>query len=119
GRRPIPVGPLLVAVGAAVTAAVALSRPHGPIRRASQAARFSVLFVALLLPAIALYPSMDAFATRSREQTIATEFAPEVARQREDLKLVRLPHALDAIEAMPSLAEFVTSSAEDQAPTTD
>ena len=66
-----------------------------------------------------MYPSLDAFATATRERTIAADFAPHVARQREDLKLVRLPHALDAIEAMPSLAEFVTSSSEDQAPTTD
>ena len=66
-----------------------------------------------------MYPSIDAFATASREQTIATDFAPQVARQREDLKLVRLPHTLDAIEAIPSLAEFVTGSSEDQAPTTD
>jgi signal transduction histidine kinase len=116
---PIPVGPLLIAVGAAFLATAVLSRPHAPIRRASQAARFLILFVALLLPAVAMYPSIDAFATDSREHTIATDFAPQVARQREDLKLVRLPHALEAIEAMPSLAEFVTSSSEDQAPTTD
>jgi len=115
----IPAGPLLIATGAALLATAALSRPHGPIRRASQAARFGVLFVALLIPAIAMYPSLDAFATATRERTIAADFAPHVARQREDLKLVRLPHALDAIEAMPSLAEFVTSSSEDQAPTTD
>src|SRR6185436_11582041 len=60
-----------------------------------------------------------AFAIASKEQTIATAFAPQVASQRADLKLVRLPHALEAIEAMPSLAEFVTSSSEDAAPTTD
>jgi hypothetical protein len=66
-----------------------------------------------------MYPSIDAFATASRERTIATDFAPQVARQREDLKLVRLPHTLDAIEAIASLADFVTGSSEDQAPTTD
>src|SRR5262249_15370237 len=116
---PIPVGPLLIAVSAAFLALAALSRPHGPIRRASQPARFGLLFLALLIPAVAMYPSIDAFATASRERTIATDFAPQVARQREDLKLVRLPQSLDAIEAMPSLADFVTSSSEDQAPTTD
>ena len=116
---PIPIGPLVLAIGAALLAAAVLSRPHGPIRRASQAARFGLLLLALLVPAVAMYPSIDAFATESRERTIATDFAPQVARQRDDLKLVRLPHALEAIEAMPSLAEFVTSSSEDQAPTTD
>jgi signal transduction histidine kinase len=116
---PIPVEPLLLAVAAALLAAIVLSQPHGPIRRASQTARFGLLFLALLVPAVAMYPSIDAFATASRERTIAADFAPRVVRQREDLKLVRLPHALDAIEAIPSLAEFVTGSSEDQAPTTD
>jgi signal transduction histidine kinase len=116
---PIPAGPLLLAVAAALLAATVLSRPHGPIRRASQTARFGLLFLALLVPAVAMYPSIDAFATASRERTIARDFAPQVIRQREDLKLVRLPHALDTIAAMPSLAEFVTGSSEDQAPTTD
>ena len=117
--QPVPAAPVVIAMGAVLLAATALSRPHGPIRRASQTARYGMLFVSLLIPAIAMYPSIDAFATASREHTIATEFAPQVARQREDLKLVRLPHALDAIEAMSSLPEFVTSSAGDQAPTTD
>jgi len=116
---PIPVGPLLIAVSVVFLAVAALSLPHGPVRRASQAARFGLLFLALLMPAVAMYPSIDAFATASRERTITTDFAPQVARQREDLKLVRLPHALDAIEAIPSLAEFVTGTSEDQAPTTD
>ena len=96
-----------------------LSRPRGPVRRASQAARFGLAFLALILPAIAMYPSIHAFAIASREQTIANQFAPEVVRQRDDLKLVRLPHALETIEAMPSLADFITSSSEDAAPTTD
>jgi signal transduction histidine kinase len=115
----IPIVPLLIAASAAFIATAMLARPHAPLRRASQAARLGLLFVALLLPAMSMYPSVDALATASREQTIATEFAPQVARQREDLKLVRLPHALEAIEAMPSLDDFVTSSSEDQAPTTD
>ena len=116
---PIPLEPLLVAVAAGGLAAALLSRPRGRARRASQAARLGLLFLALLLPAMALYPSIHAFATASREQTIARDFAPQVARQRDDLKEVRLPHALEAIDAMPALDEFVTSSSEDQAPTTD
>jgi signal transduction histidine kinase len=122
GRRsfaPIPIEPLIVAVATAGLAAAILSRPRGRIRRASQAARLGLLFLALLLPAIALYPAINRFAIASREETIAKEFAPQVVRQRDDLKLVRLPHALEAIDAMPSLADFVTSSSEDRAPTTD
>src|SRR5262249_5438110 len=91
---PTPGGPVVIAVSVVFLAVAALSRPHGPVRRASQAARFGLLFLALLIPAVAMYPSIDAFATASRERTIVTDFAPQVARQRDDLKLVRLPHAL-------------------------
>ncbi len=74
--RPAPRSPS----AAALLAAAVLSRPRGPVRRASQAARLGLLFLALLLPAIAMYPSIDAFATASREQTIASDFAPQVAQ---------------------------------------
>ncbi len=48
-----------------------------------------------------------------------TQLAPQVASQREDLQVRRLPQALEAIDATTSLPEFVTSSSEDAAPTTD
>jgi signal transduction histidine kinase len=115
----VPVGPLLAGVAGAGAIAVALGRPRGPWRRASQAARLGLLVLALVVPAVAMYPSVHAFATRSREALVAGTYAPQVARQREDLKSQRLPHALDAIDANPSLAELVTSSSEDAAPTTD
>lgn len=115
----LPVGALFVAAGAALVGRLVLGYPRGRLRRASQAARIGLLFLSLLLPAAALYPSMHAFVTESKERAIAREFAPQVARQRDDLKLVRLPHALDAIDATPSLADFVTSFTGDAAPTTD
>ena len=116
---PVPAGPLLAAVGTSGAIAVLLGRPRGPLRRASQAARLGLWFLALVVPAIAMYPSVHAFSARSKEVLVATVYAPQVARQREDLKLRRLPHALDAIDANPSLAEFVTTSSETAAPTTD
>jgi signal transduction histidine kinase len=116
---PVPGGPLVVAVGAVALAAALLSRPRGAARRASQAARLGLFFFGLLLPALALYPSLDAFAVSSKERLVAERLAPMVASQREDLQERRLPHALEAIDAMTSLPEFVTSSSEDAAPTTD
>jgi len=115
----VPVEPLLAAVAGSGAIALALGRPRGPWRRASQAARLGLLFLALVVPAVAMYPSVHAFATRSKETLVARTYAPQVARQREDLKSQRLPHALDAIDANPSLAELVTTSSEDAAPTTD
>src|SRR5262245_27744273 len=71
GASAIPVGPLLIGVTVAFLGAAVLSRPHAPIRRASQTARFGLLFLVLLIPAVAMYPSIDAFATATRERTIA------------------------------------------------
>ena len=115
----VPLGPLALVVGAAGLGAVLLSRPRGAARRASQAARLGLFFLGLGLPALALYPSLDAYSVASKERVVASQFAPLVASQREDLQLRRLPQALEAIDATASLAEFVTSSSEDAAPTTD
>jgi signal transduction histidine kinase len=117
---PPPVWPLAIAVLAAVALAVALSRPRGRARRASQTARLFALYVALLLPALALYPSLYAYTIAAKERLVAEEFGPQAASQREDLWRQRLPEALGQIDAMsPTLVEFVTSSAEDETPTRD
>ncbi len=115
----MPLRPLTLVVGAAGLGAVLLSRPRGAARRASQASRLGLFFLGLVLPAVALYPSLDAYSVASKERVVASQFAPLVASQREDLQLRRLPQALEAIDAMTALAEFVTSSSEDAAPTTD
>ncbi len=115
----IPGGPLALACAVALLSAWALSRPRGPVRRASQAARLGLLFLALVVPALALYPSLQAFAVAFKEQNVMVEMAPLVASQREDLQLRRLPQALESIDALTTLAEFVTTSDEDAAPTTD
>ncbi len=115
----VPLRPLTLVIGAAGLGAVLLSRPRGAARRASQAARLGLFFLGLVLPAVALYPSLDAYSVASKERLVASEFAPLVASQREDLQLRRLPQALEAIDATAALGEFVTSSSEDAAPTTD
>jgi len=119
GTTRVPPGPLALTVGIAGLGALLLSRPHAAARRASQAARLGLFFLALALPAVALYPSLDAFAAASKERLVESQLAPQVASQREDLQVRRLPQALEAIDAAASLAEFVTSSSEDAAPTTD
>ena len=115
----VPLGPMLVALAASGAAGLALSRPRGGARRASQAARLGLFFVALVGPAVAWYPSLDAYAVASRERMVTAEFAPLVARQREELQSSRLPHTLDTIDASTTLAAFVTNASEDAAPTTD
>jgi signal transduction histidine kinase len=115
----VPAVPLIAAVAASGAIALLLGRPRGALRRASQAARAGAAFAALVLPAIAMYPSMHAFAAQSKEALVARVYAPQVQRQRDDLKAQRLPHALEAIDANPALADLVTTLSEDAAPTTD
>ncbi len=116
---PQPLGPLLVALAAVSACAAALGRPRGRTRRASQAARLGALLLALLIPAVAIYPSLHVFATEAKERLVATEFGPQAASQREDLSTRRLPAALDQIDSMQALREFVASSADVATPTTD
>jgi len=117
---PMPAGPLWVAIVAAGASAVVLARVGGKLRRASQAARLGALFLALLVPAVSMYPSLFSFATDAKELLIAGEYGPQARRQREDLKL-RLAHTLDQIDALPSLAQFVAApgGANTLVPTTD
>jgi signal transduction histidine kinase len=115
----IRVGPLIVAIGAIGVCAVALGRARGRARRASQAARLGVLYLALLAPAVAFYPALHALAVDAKERAIATEFGPLAASQREDLSSRRLPLALEQIDALVVLPEFVAASEATAAPTTD
>ncbi|MGE3956367.1 MAG: ATP-binding protein [Vicinamibacterales bacterium] len=115
----MPLGPLLLAMLAGGLGAAILAHPRGSIRRASQAARLALLFLALVLPGLAFYPSLVAFSVSGKEHRVATHLAPLVASQREDLQVRRVPQALEAIDALPSLADFVTGAAQDAAPATD
>jgi signal transduction histidine kinase len=115
---PAPLLPFATAVGAACACAVALSRPRGPFRRASQAARLALFFVALLAPALAMYPSLDAFSSDAKEQVVATSFAPQVLSQRDDL-LRQGDRTLNQIDAMPRLASLVEPKSDADTPSTD
>ena len=107
----MPVAPILIAVGVAGGCAGVIAWMRGQARRASQAARLSALFLALLLPALALYPSLLALAIGAKERLIANDFAQQAVRQREDLQN-RLFTALDEIDALPSLTDLVASASE-------
>jgi signal transduction histidine kinase len=111
-----PVLPLSVALAAAGGCAVALGRVIGRVRRLSQAARLGVFLLALLAPALAMYPSLVAFATDAKERLVATTYGPDALTQREDLQH-RLQQAIEQIDAIPSLSGFVTSVA--SAPSAD
>src|SRR5207245_6093121 len=106
---PVPLGPLVIALGVAGACAAAIARIRGRARRASQAARLTALWLGLLVPAFAMYPALLAFATAAKERLVESEFGPEAARQREDLTQ-RWFATLDEIDSLPSLADYVTRS---------
>jgi len=113
----VPATALLVSVGAALSCARALGRVGVRVRRASQTARFAVLFLALAGPAVAMYPSIFAHAGAAKERLVADTYGPQAASQREDIQQ-HLQEAVDQIDALPSLAPFVQAS-NLSTPTTD
>ena len=76
------------------------------MRRVSQTVRLAVFFLALLTPALAMYPSLLAHATESKERLIADVFGPQAASLREDLQR-RLQRTVEQIDAIPSLDGLV------------
>jgi signal transduction histidine kinase len=102
---PIPMGPLWVALLFAGAAAVTLGRMDHQIRRGSQSARLAIFFLALVAPAIAMYPSLLAHATEAKERLVANEFGPQAVSLREDLQR-RLQQTVDQIDAIPGLEDL-------------
>src|SRR5262249_54870548 len=83
---PVPVGPLLVALFASGACAVALVRLRSRARRAPQAARMFAMLMAIAVPAVAMYPSLYAFATGAKDRLVANNYGPQALGQRERLK---------------------------------
>jgi signal transduction histidine kinase len=103
----IPLVPWLVALAACGLCAAAFERVSRRSRRSSQAARLVALFAALAAPALAMYPSLFFLATAAKERLIAVTYAPQATSHRKDLQ-DRLYQALDQIDALPNLADYVS-----------
>jgi signal transduction histidine kinase len=108
--------PLASTLAAAAAGTVVLARPRRRMRRASQAARLFGVYVALLIPALAAYPSLHAFAVLVKEDRVATRFGPQAASLRDELQR-QLSEALADIDATPALASYFGGSSEDSTTT--
>ena len=114
-----PVSPWLgVALAAVVGCWWLLTRGRPRLRHASQAARLMAFFLALLVPALAMYPTLSALSTSAKETLMATEYGPRAINLRDDLQQ-RLQSALLTIDRLPSLETFVTGIPAGALPTTD
>jgi signal transduction histidine kinase len=105
----VPIGPLLVALLMAGACAVSLVLRRSRARHASQAARMFALLLALAAPAVAMYPSLYAFATEAKDRLVASDYGPQALGQRERLK-EQLQETVDEIDALPTLREFVVGA---------
>ena len=115
---PIRIGPLLLAIAVAGLASLVLANLRRRARHASQTARLGALFLALVVPVLAMYPSLVTFATDAKEQLVATKYAPQAVRQREELQNA-LNMALDDIDAQSSLPDVVGRPKDDGSSTAD
>ncbi|MGB7218480.1 MAG: ATP-binding protein [Vicinamibacterales bacterium] len=114
----VPPVPLLIALATAGASAVLIARVGGRARRGSQALRFGAGFLALLVPAAAMYPSLLAYTIQRKEDLIAREYGPQAASAREDLQ-TRLRDALDQIDGLPMLDDYVAGPSDIDTPPTD
>jgi signal transduction histidine kinase len=111
----LPLGPLGIAIAASGGCAVVLTALPPRARRGSQTRQLVAVFAGFAVPAIAMYPSLLWYATASKEQLIATRYAPRAESQRNEIQQ-GLNEAHDQIDAMPNLVDFVRST---PTPTTD
>ena len=115
GDALLPTLPILWALAGAGAGTVAMAHVRRRTRRASQAVRWWALFVALVAPSLAMYPSLLAFMTEAEERLIATVYGPQTIGQRDEMQNV-LYAALDQIEDLPSLVDLITEPGEATAP---
>jgi signal transduction histidine kinase len=101
-----------VVLGAVACAAAALVAPRLVTwyRRGTVASRILALFMAFLLPALLVYPSVHFFAERTVRQLIEIQYAVEAMTHPQMLQ-DRLRDALAEIDALPGLSDLVTDAA--------
>ena len=95
----IPAAAVLPAAVACAGAALAAPRLVPWYRRATLVSRILALFVAFLVPALLVYPTIHAFADQSLRRMIATRYAVEAMNHPQALQ-DRLRDALVEIDAM-------------------
>ena len=106
--REWPVAGAAIVLAAFACALAALVAPRLVVwyRQTTVASRILALFMAFLLPALLIYPSVHFFAERATRRLIATRYAPEAMSHPQAL-LSRLNEALAEIDRMTTLPRLV------------
>jgi signal transduction histidine kinase len=102
----LPALGITLTAAACAGAALFARRTARWFRHATVAARILAIFVAFLVPALLLYPSVHYFTVRSLRTLVAERFAIQ-AQNHPQLLQQRLEEARNEIDAMPGLADLV------------
>jgi signal transduction histidine kinase len=114
----LPVFALLGTAGACAIAALVSARVVAWYRKATVAARILATFVAFLVPALLLYPSVEYYVDRTMREVIATRYAVDAQEHPQQLQR-HLDQALAEIDALPGLHELAVPDPFAQEPGTD
>jgi signal transduction histidine kinase len=107
--RGLPLLPLLLTALLATIAAYVTRHGVPWYRHGSQALRITTLFLALLLPAWLLYPSLVHFVDLANRRLIETQYAVQARDHPQEL-LNRLHDALHQIDQVPAIAELAQAA---------
>jgi signal transduction histidine kinase len=116
---PLPAWPTLLAVAGCAAAGWLGRSAAAWHRHASQASRLLIRLLALLAPAVLIYPSLLHHAHRAKARLVETQFAAQAANHPQEL-LARLSQSLkeiDGIAALPALVEPLSAPVEGPPPT--
>ena len=105
---PLASAGVLVTCAACAVAAVFSRRVVVWYRHATAVARILALFVAFVVPALLLYPSINFLAERATRRLITTQYSGEAQNHLRHLQALTL-RARDEIDADPGLAGLVTA----------
>ena len=107
---PLPAAGLLASAAACALAALLSRRVLFWYRRTTVAARILASFLAFLVPALLLYPSVEFYVDRAMHALVAGRYAIEAQNHPQDLQ-DRLAEALVEIDRLPELHTLVEAEA--------
>ena len=108
--QPLPGAALVLGSAAAVTFALLATPVRRAYRRTTQAMRLIMVFAALLVPPLVLYPAAVFYAERTAHTLVETDYAPATTGNLQELR-AELASATSEIDRMPApqLLLFMTA----------
>ena len=113
---PVPAGPYLAEVGAAVAIGLLSPRLRPSLRHGSESGRLTILFACLVLPALLAYPAIMHHRDAARRTFIEAEFAPVMARHPETLLASLSRTRLDIDGYLSDVAQVAPNAANGPTP---